>query len=48
MHGKCSHFYCGKCMKKNASVDALEKSCKKRKNFNPYEYRGYVKKYVKK
>ena len=43
IHGKCSHFYCDKCMKSNATVEALDDGCEKWTKFNPYEYKGYVK-----
>lgn len=40
IHGMCSHFYCGKCVKHNTSVDVLEDACKTFNVFNRYEYKS--------
>lgn len=40
IHGKCSHFYCGKCVKHNTSVDVLEDACEIFNVFNQYEYKS--------
>ena len=39
IHGKCSHFYCGRCVAHNTSVDVLEEGCKSFSIFNKEEYR---------
>lgn len=39
IHGKCSHFYCGRCVAHNTSVDVLEEGCKSFSVFNKEEYR---------
>ena len=40
IHGKCSHYYCGNCIKHNTSVDVLEDACETFNVFNQYEYRS--------
>lgn len=39
IHGKCSHFYCGRCVEHNTSVDVLEEACRNFSVFNKEEYR---------
>lgn len=40
IHGKCSHHYCGECIKHNTFVDVLEDGCMDFLKFNKYEYQS--------
>ena len=46
IHGKCSHFYCGNCVKTESKVDALGEGCKFYMSFNKYEFLGNKKEMI--